>query len=78
MEPISINPEGIKNLLDNLEANKASGPDQSPSRFFKKYANKITPNLQSLLTSRPPWKHATVVPVFKKGDRKFPSNYCTA
>jgi len=27
MEPISINSEGVKNLLHNLEANKASGPD---------------------------------------------------
>jgi len=31
MEPISINPEGVKNLLNNPEANKASGPDQIPS-----------------------------------------------
>jgi len=26
MEPISINSEGVKNLLDNLEGKKASGP----------------------------------------------------
>ena len=82
MEPISINPEGVKNLLDNLEANKASGPDQIPSRFLKTFANNITPSLtlifkaslhQGHLPSE--WKHATVVPVFKKGDRKLPSNY---
>jgi len=37
MKPISINPEGVKNLLNNLEANVASGPDQIPSRFLKKF-----------------------------------------
>jgi len=28
MEPISINPEGVKNLLNNLKANKVSVPNQ--------------------------------------------------
>ena len=82
MEPISINPEGVKNLLENLEVNKAPGPDQIPPRFLKTFANYITPFLvlifraslhQGHLPSE--WKYATVVPVFKKGDRKLPSNY---
>ena len=79
MEPISINPEGVKNLLENLEVNKAPGPDQIPPRFLKTFANYITAFLvlifraslhQGHLPSE--WKHATVVPVFKKGDRKLP------
>jgi len=35
MEPININPKGIKNLLENLEVSKASGPDKIPSQILK-------------------------------------------
>ena len=76
MEPIRINPEGVKNLLENLEVNKAPGPDQIPPRFLKTFASYITPFLVLIFrASLHQWKHATVVPVFKKGDHKLPSNY---
>jgi len=65
MKPISINPEDVKNLLHNLEANKASGPDQIPFRFLKIALHILKASLhQGHLPSE--WKHVTVIPVFKK------------
>ena len=82
MEPIHIQQDGVKRLLENLEISKATGPDGIPSRFLKDFSDAVAPPLtiifkatlhQGCLPSE--WKHATVVPVFKKGDRHLVSNY---
>ena len=70
-------------VLRSLKTNKASSPDGIPFRFLKEFADELAPVVCCLFrliliscTYPPPWKHALVQPVPKKGDRSNPSNYC--
>ena len=65
-----------------MNEKKASGPDKIPITFLKHTADIITPVLslifqQSLDRGEIPtdWRNANIVPIYKKGDRKTPSNY---
>ena len=79
--PINVKNEGISKLLNNLNSNKASGPDQLLPISLLKLANKeLTPVLreifqQSLDSGELPsdWRHALVTPVHKKVDCHNPS-----
>ena len=82
MPPITVGLEGVKKLLRNLNPNKASGPDEIPSRLLKAVADQIAPSLRllfqaSLNQHRVPahWKQALVTPIFKKGDKSKAVNY---
>ena len=63
--------------------NKATGPDSIPAYVLKLAADQLAPILtrlyqHSLDTGETPsdWKNAFVVPIFKKGEKHVPSNYC--
>ena len=82
MPAISITSNGIKNLLCNLDPNKAMGPDKISPYILKYCAAEISPILQiiftqSLNTGKLPSDllKANICPVFKKGNRSSPSNY---
>jgi len=45
IEPIIVTEEGIVNLLNTLQPNKAGGPDKIPSRFLKEYGTLLSPAL---------------------------------
>ena len=66
-------------LLDGLNANKASGPDNIPVRILKECAEQIAQALftQSLQTGvlLVDWQTAFITPLFKKGDRSQSSNH---
>ena len=72
MPEIEVTVSGVEKLLKNLQAHKASGPDDIPARVLKECAPSI-----SLSTGKLPedWLNANVTPVYKKGDRTQPSNY---
>jgi len=79
---IRVSEEDVYDKLVNLDISKSPGPDFWHPRFFKEAAFELTKPLtvlfqKSLDTGVLPdvWKTANVVPVFKKGDRKLPSNY---
>lgn len=79
---IEITVEGVKKLLEDMEPNKASGPDQIPARILKECANEIAPILtaiftQSLHTGELPsdWLISHISPIFKKGNPSQPCNY---
>ena len=80
MPAISITNNGIKNLLCNLDPNKAMGPDKISPYILKYCAAEISPILQiiftqSLNTGELPsdWLKANICPVFKKGNRSSPA-----
>ena len=82
MPEIVISQEGVLKLLKDLKENKASGPDNIPSRVLKVAAEPVSLCLQllftaSLRTGTVPndWKQANITPVFKKGERFKASNY---
>ena len=79
---LNITTEGIKKLLENLNPNKAMGPDRLHPRVLKETARAVAPILQiifskSLENGEVPdnWKQANIAPIFKKGERYCPSNY---
>jgi hypothetical protein len=79
---IEISVDGVRKLLEDLQPNKASGPDQIPAKILKECATELAPILtsiftQSLNTGKLPsdWLMSHVSPVFKKGNRNSPSNY---
>lgn len=82
MPTISTRQKGIRKLLLRLNLHKASGPDELPTRLLKEMADEIIPALvfqASLQQGKTPtdWSIfiATVTLIFKKGDKRKPSNY---
>jgi hypothetical protein len=82
IDALQITTKGVANLLKNINAGKAHGPDGIPSVVLKEAAPELAPGLtvifkESIRTGRLPstWRKANVTPVFKKGDRHQPENY---
>ena len=79
---ITVYETGVRKLLGTVKPHKVTGPDSIPVRLLKDYAAEIAPVLTliyqaSLNQGTVPvdWKHAWVIPVYKKGDRVSPSSY---
>ena len=82
IDDITISSPGILKLLNNLNANKATGPDRICARVLRETSSIIAPILTiifqcSLDTGIIPedWKTANIVPIHKKNDRSKPANY---
>ena len=82
MEPIQISREGVLKLLLNINEHKATGPDGIPGRLLKTCALEILDSYvllfeTSLKQGKVPtnWRHASIVPLFKKGDKSKVENY---
>ena len=78
---ITVCETGVRKLIEAVKPHKATGPDAIPARLMKDYAAEIAPvptvvyqaSLDQV-TVPVNWKHAWVIPVYKKGDRGLPSN----
>ena len=73
--PLTIQVHGVQKLLQSLNPNKASGPDEISALFLKEIAPSIAPVLTHIYKAcynqgRVPqdWKGAFVTSLFKKGD----------
>ena len=82
LDRIDISEEEIKDVIVNLDPNKASGPDLISNKMIKQVAGAIAKPLQiifnhSLRESVFPdfWKLGNLVPLFKKGDKSLAANY---
>ena len=82
MPEIDYNLNGIIKLLSNLRPDKAAGPDEIKPVVLRELRNEIAPVIQlifekSLGTGKLPsdWTKANVSPIFKKGEKRDPSNY---
>ena len=82
MPDITFTKDGIEKLLLNLNAGKASGPDNIPVRILKEAAQQIAPVLQVIFTQSyqtgelpHDWVSANIVAIFKKGNKSTPANY---
>lgn len=78
----AVDESEISELLKELDAKKATGPDKLPPRILKLAADLLTPVIARLINlcfenSIYPdrLKQANVTPIFKSGDRKDPHNY---
>ena len=79
---LTVNVDGVFNLLNKIEPNKAAGPDGIPPRLSKETAYQMAPLLTlifqtSLDQGQLPqdWKSANITPIYKKGNRTEPANY---
>ena len=82
MGEITVDPNGVIKLLNNLNIHKAPGPDGLSARVLKECSSEIAPVLtyifnESLAQFAVPddWRQANVAPVFKKGGRCGAANY---
>ena len=82
MPDIHIGEAGVLKLLNNINSHKAIGPDGIPARLLHEYASYIAPALTKIFqisvntgTIPDEWRSASIVLVFKKGDRHQASNY---
>ncbi|KAL8622565.1 hypothetical protein ACOMHN_009199 [Nucella lapillus] len=82
MDDIHITAHGVLKLMENLNPNKATGPDGISPQVLKELAKELAPGLtaifqSSLTTGSVPadWKDAHVTPIFKKGEKYNPANY---
>ena len=82
IEGCVVRTEGVLKLLQDINVNKASGPDDIPCRMLKMISVDLAPCLtklfnQSLSEGIVPedWKKAKIAPVYKKGSIHAPSNY---
>ena len=73
---------GVEKLLQNLKPEKASGPDNLSPRVLQKLSSTIAPAItkifnKSYISGCVPddWRHANVVPAYKKGKKTLPVNY---
>ena len=73
---IDFNIDKIRDILRNIDCNKAQGPDNIHGIILKTCSNSLAPPLSILFkliynTGILPieWKRANVVPVFKKGEK---------
>ena len=80
MPKINIYPSGVKKLLDDLDNNKATGPDRIPTRVLKECSSILAHVLAELFqnsidTGSVPddWLTANVVGIYKKGDKQEPA-----
>ena len=72
----------IEDVIQSIEMNKASGPDNISHRMLKRCIHSKSTPLCILFNCfisegvfPDLWKTATVTPLFKKGDKSIPSNY---
>jgi hypothetical protein len=72
----------VETILNSLDTNKATGPDEIPARLLKNTAAIVAPSLCKLFNKSlqhgivpRDWKLANVVPVYKKNDREHAENY---
>ena len=82
LQDITINPAIVKDILEDLNPNKANGPDGISNRILKECASSLSGPLsiifnKSLKLGIFPeiWKDAVVSSIFKKGDRQSKANY---
>ena len=79
---LTIYKEGVLKLLQNLNPNKAQGPDNIPPWILQSCAEEIAPVLQDLFQDSidqghlpTQWRKANICAIFKKGDKSQPENY---
>ena len=72
----------VRSILANLDITKSRGPNKLPPVLFRETAleistalNKIFRNVKRLRKLPKAWKDATIVPVYKSGDKQLTKNY---
>jgi len=69
-------------VINELDQNKACGPDGIPAKLVKPISEALSPVLAKIFNIcleneyfPPEWKRANVIPLYKKFDRQSLTNY---
>ena len=79
---ITVDPNGVLKLLNNLKIHKASEPDGLSARVLQESSSEIAPILALIYnellaqgTISDDWRQVNVAPIFKKGEKYDAANY---
>ena len=82
MDNVTLLEEEIVAVINNLDSNKAEGPDGIPVRLLKETAMQIAPSLRVLFNKSlnigvlpDEWKLANVVPAHKHSEKSYVEHY---
>ena len=82
MSDIEITEQEVYKKLVTLKIDKSPGPDEIHPRLLKEMAEELSGPLtilfnQSIRDSELPsqWKEATIIPIYKKGNKADPASY---
>ena len=82
LSSIQVSKKGVLKLLENINVNKAPGPDQIPGKLLRIIAEEIHEVLTVLFQKSldhgsvpEDWKTALITPLFKKADKNDVQNY---
>ena len=82
LNEVEITEEKVRNAIDKLNEQSASGPDGIPARVIKELKEEMVKPLSILFQKSmdngeipDEWRDAEVVPIFKKGSKADPANY---
>src|SRR5215813_11252394 len=82
LNTVDFSRDKVLKAICSLKPTKAPGPDSVYPRFLIEGAEELAEALSSIFDSSMrtgvvprDWRHANVVPIFKKGDRGEPGNY---
>ena len=82
LQEITLTESEVRNVIKNLENNKAVGPDRIHNRLLKASVDIIVPHLTSFFNRclndgcfPSLWKTANITPIFKKGNKNDCTNY---
>ena len=82
IQSITVTEQGVLKLLQNININKATGPDNIPNQVLKECAGELAPAVKCIFQASldsgllpEDWTNANDSPIFKKGDRHRAENY---
>ena len=82
MQDLNISEEGVRKLLKNIKIHKTTGPDEIPAKVLHEFADELSSILRCIFqlsldngTIPNDRRAASIVPVFKKGDKHMAANY---
>ena len=82
LSDLRVTSKAVKDKLNNLNPNKAQGPDNIPPRVLKELSEELSVPLSLLFNKTletgilpQDWKSAEVTALFKKGSKADPGNY---
>ena len=81
MYDLNISEEGIRKLFMHIKVHKATDSDEIPAKVLDDFADELSPILQCIFqlsldsgTIPNDWRAASIIPVFKKGDKHLAAN----
>ena len=82
IDELTVTSDGVCKLLQDININKAMGPDLIPNKILKSCAYELSFGLATIFNKSletgyltNDWRDAIVTPIYKKGDKHSSENY---